>query len=126
VFTLPKVEYGDGFLSCEEHSIQGLSRKPLEEALAGGWADLGISAIELRKKFTFLANQGIELLFRSRGLSEREMASGHRAWWFGTDLPDSRLSFGWGDLKGSRVLRGFSDKRKVTGTMGSQRPTGAD
>jgi hypothetical protein len=41
------------------------------------------------------------------------MANGRLAWWFGGDLPDTRLAFDWGGVKGSRVLRGASEKRKV-------------
>jgi hypothetical protein len=41
------------------------------------------------------------------------MANGRLAWWFGGDLPDTRLSFDWGVVKGSRVLRGAFEKRKV-------------
>ena len=41
------------------------------------------------------------------------MANGQLAWWFGGEKPDTRLTFRWGDIKGSRVLRGISEKRKV-------------
>jgi hypothetical protein len=111
--TLPKVPYADGVLSCEEHRFQGLSRASLSYVLGNGWPELGIPATEIRKVFSRLTHQGMDLLLKSRGLQPFEMASGHRAWWFGGDLPDTRLAFRWGDLKGSRVLRGASSKRKM-------------
>lgn len=111
--SLPRVPYGDGFLTCEEHGIQGASRSSLSLALGVGWPELGVSTAELRKMFARLANQGMEMLLKSRGLMSFEMASGQLAWWFGEELPDTRLPFRWGDLKGSRVLRGVSEKRRV-------------
>jgi hypothetical protein len=111
--SLPRVPYGDGFLTCEEHTIHGASRTSLNLALGIGWPTLGISNTELRKMFARLANQGMELFLKSRGLQSFEMANGQLAWWFGGELPDTRLPFRWGELKGSRVLRGASEKRKV-------------
>jgi hypothetical protein len=111
--TLPKVPYGDGFLTCEEHRFQGMSRASLNYTLGNGWPELGIPATEIRKVFARLAHQGMDLLLKSRGLRAFEMASGHQAWWFGGDLPDARLQFRWGELTGNRVLRGVSTKRKV-------------
>lgn len=111
--SLPKVPYGNGFLTCEEHRFHGVSRTSLSHALGYGWPELGIPATEIRKIFARLTHQGMDLLLKSRGLHCFEMASGHQAWWFGGDLPDTRLPFRWGELKGSRVLRGASTKRKV-------------
>lgn len=111
--SLPKVPYGDGFLTCEEHRFQGVSRASLDYTLGNGWPELGIPAVEIRKVFARLAHQGMDLLLKSRGLHCFEMANGKQAWWFGGDMPDSRLPFRWGELKGSRVLRGASTKRKV-------------
>jgi hypothetical protein len=50
---------------------------------------------------------------QSRGLHSFERANGQLAWWFGGELPDTRLAFDWGGVKGSRVLCGASEKRKV-------------
>jgi hypothetical protein len=111
--TFPRVPYGNGFLTCEEHRFQGISRTSLNYVLGNGWPELGIPATEIRKVFASLAHQGMDLLLKSRGLHSFEMASGHQAWWFAGDLPDSRLPFRWGELKGSRVLRGASTKRKM-------------
>lgn len=113
VLTLPRVECGDGFLTCEEHGIENASRTPLEGALDEGWPELGISTRDMRNKFTHLANQGMELLLKASGLRLHEMANKRGAWWFGDDLPDSRQSFRWTEIKGSRVLRGYSEKRKL-------------
>jgi hypothetical protein len=52
--TLPRVEYGDGFLSREDQQIKSASRALQENVLGDGWAELGISAIEMRKKFQLL------------------------------------------------------------------------
>lgn len=111
--TLPAVPYGDGFLTCEEHAIEGATKTLLGHALGVGWPELGILNTDLRKIFAQLANQGMELFLKSKGLQPFEMANGRLAWWFGGELPDTRLPFRWGDLKGSRVLRGASEKRKV-------------
>ena len=111
--SLPQVPYGDGVLTCEEHAISGASTTSLNLALGVGWPELGISTTELRKMFSRLANQGMELFLKSRSLQSFEMASGRLAWTFGGELPNTRLPFSWGDVKGSRVLRGTSEKRKV-------------
>lgn len=111
--SLPKVAYGDGFLTCEEHAIRGASRRSLNQALGMGWPELGISNSEFRKIFARLANQGMDLFLKSKAVRPYEMANGQHAWWFGGELPNSRLAFRWGDLKGSRILRGQSEKRKV-------------
>ena len=111
--SLPCVKYGDGFLTCEEHGIENISRTSLEGALKDGWPELGISILDIRNKFADLANQGMALLLKARGLKSYEMANKRVAWWFGDDLPDSRQSFRWSEVKGSRVLRGYSEKRKL-------------
>ena len=113
VLSLPSVEYGDGFLTCEERGIENASRTLLERALEDGWPELAISTQDMRNKFTHLANQGMELLLKARGLKLHEMANKRAAWWFGNDLPDSRQSFRWAETKGSRVLRGYSEKQKL-------------
>ncbi len=109
----PRVPYGDGFVTCEEHPIPSASKALLSDVLGVGWPELGIANIEMRKIFTRLANEGMELFLKSRGLHSFEMANGQLAWWFGGDTPDTRLAFNWGGVKGSRVLRGASEKRKV-------------
>jgi hypothetical protein len=111
--SLPHVPYGDGFLTCEEHGIQGATMASLSLALGVGWPEIGISNTEMRKMFARLANQGMEMLLKSRGLMSFEMATSRLAWWFGDELPETRLQFRWGEIKGSRVLRGVSEKRKV-------------
>jgi len=113
VLSSPRVPYGDGFLTCAEHPIPGASKTLLSDALSVGWPELGISNTEMRKLFTRLANGGMDHLLKSRGLQSFEMANGQLAWWFGSDLPDTRLTFDWGGVKGSRVLRGASEKRHV-------------
>jgi hypothetical protein len=126
VLSSPNIPYGEGFLTCEEHPISGASKTLLSDALSVGWPELGISNTEMRKMFTRLANGGMELFLESRGLQSFEMANGQLAWWFGGDLPDTRLTFDWGGVKGSRVLRGASEKRKVQWHFGvtSQYRTG--
>ncbi|HEY1215048.1 MAG TPA: toll/interleukin-1 receptor domain-containing protein [Bryobacteraceae bacterium] len=111
--TLPNIEYLEGFLTCEEHRIENASQIVLEAALESGWAELGISTQDMRNRFTHLANQGMELLLKSRGLNAYELASGKTVWWFGNEFPDSRQSFTWSNIKGSRVLKGHSLKRKL-------------
>ena len=111
--SLPRVPHGDGFLTCEEHAIRSARKTSLNLALGIGWPELGISNGELRKLFSRLANQGMELFLKSRGLQVFEMASGQLAWWFGGELPNGRLPFRWGEVKGSRVLRGASEKRQM-------------
>jgi hypothetical protein len=111
--SFPSVEYGAGFLTCEEHGIESASKTLLDGALEDGWPELGISSHDLRNRFTHLASQGMELLLKARGLRLHEIANRRAVWWFGNDLPDSRQSFRWADTKGSRVLRGYSEKRKL-------------
>jgi len=110
---LPHVPYGDGFVTCEDHPIQGRTKALLSDALSVGWPELGIANTEMRKIFSRLANEGMEAFLRSRGLHSFEMANGQLAWCFGGDSSDTRIAFDWGGVKGSRVLRGTSDKRKV-------------
>jgi hypothetical protein len=65
----------------------------------------------MRKMFARLANAGTELFLKSRGLHSFEMANGQLAWWFGGDLPDTRLAFDWGGVKGSRRSARLSPRR---------------
>lgn len=116
--SLPRVEYGDGFLTCEEHGIENASRTLLEGALEDGWPELGISTQDMRNKFAHLANQGMELLLKASGLRLHEMTNRRGVWWFGNNLPDSRQSFRWAETKGSRVLRGYSEKRRLNWHFG--------
>lgn len=109
----PHVPYADGFVTCAEHPIPGASKALLSEVLSNGWPELGIANTEMRKMFTRLANEGMEAFLKSRGLHSFEMANGQRAWWFGGSTPDTRIAFDWSGVKGSRVLRGSSEKRKV-------------
>jgi hypothetical protein len=111
--SLPKVEYGEGFLTCEENAIENASRTSLEGALENGWPELAISTQDMRNRFTDIANQGMGMLLKTQGLKLHEMANKRVAWWYGNDLSDSRQAFQWGDTKGSRVLRGYSEKRKL-------------
>jgi hypothetical protein len=116
--SFPNVPYGEGVLTCEQHPIAGASKTLLSDALGVGWPELGISNTEMRKMFTRLANGGMESFLKSKGLHFFEMANGQLAWWFGGDLPDTRLTFDWGGVEGSRVLRGASEKRKVQWHLG--------
>jgi hypothetical protein len=122
----PQVPYGDGFVTCEKLPIQGASKALLSDALDVGWPELGIANTEMRKIFTRLANEGMEAFLKSRGLHPFEMANGQLAWWFGGHAPDTRIAFKWGEVKGSRVLRGTSEKRKMQWHFGitSQYRTG--
>lgn len=70
----PHAPYGDGFVTCEEHSIKGASKALLSDALSVGWPELGIESTEMRKMFTRLANEGMEAFLKSRGLRSSEMA----------------------------------------------------
>lgn len=110
--SLPSVPYGDGYITCEEHNVPSRN-KSLNLALGIGWPELGVAAGEMRRMFSSLANQGMELFLRSCGLTSYEMAGGRLAWCFTGESMTGRLPFVWGDLKGSRVLRGFSERRKL-------------
>lgn len=109
----PKIPFRDGFFSCEEHALETTRSKCLCDALESGWSDMATSADDMRKIFANIANQGLDLFFRAKGFSLYEMANGRKAWWFGASLPDSRISFQWKNVHGSRQLRGYSKKRKV-------------
>lgn len=124
----PHVPYGDGFVTCEEHPIKGASKALLSDALSVGWPELGIANTEMRKMFTRLANEGMEAFLKSRGLHSFEMANGQLAWWFGGHAPDTRIAFDWSGVRGSRVLRGISEKRNVQWHFGvtSQYRSGLD
>ncbi len=111
--TFPNVPFRDGLLSCEEHSIEGAISKDLDDALESGWTKLQIPVKDFRSMFANLANQALDAHLDAKGLRLYEMANGRKAWWFGANLPDARLSFLWQNAKGSRQLRGHSTKRKV-------------
>ena len=66
-------------------SHSGCKRGPKSDVLSVGWPELGIANIEMRKIFTRLATEGMELFLKSRGLHSFEMANGQLAWWFGGD-----------------------------------------
>ena len=91
----------DALRTSHRRCKQGFTERCPQRMLAGaGWPELGISNPEMRKMFTRLANAGTELFLKSRGLYSFEMANGQLAWRFGGDLPDRRLAFDWGGVKG--------------------------
>jgi hypothetical protein len=109
----PSVPFGDGFLTCEDHHVESARSCLLSDALDTGWTEIGITFVDMRRRFADLVNQSLELYFASKGLRPYEMANGHNAWWFGHDLSDTRIPFKWQEDKGSRQLRGVSEKRKI-------------
>jgi len=111
--TFAKAPFRDGFFTCEEHPIQSGVSKPLDDALESDWTELLVSYFEMRRIFADLANKALDAFFEAKGLHLYEMASGRKAWWCGVAVPDSRISFQWRDYRGSRQLRGHSEKRKV-------------
>jgi hypothetical protein len=108
-----KVAFGDGFFTCEDHHIEAARNRLLSDALDSGWSEMGIPFGDMRRIFAELVNQTLELFLKASGLRPHEMANGHKAWWFGAGLPDTRIPFQWQAQKGSRQLRGFSTKRKM-------------
>ena len=65
--SFPHVALGDGFLSCEDHQIESISRL-LSEVLDTGWPEIGIPVADMRRKFADWVNQALESFLRCRPL----------------------------------------------------------
>ena len=121
LLSLPKVEYGDGFLTCEEHAIQNVSRTSLEGALESGWPELGISIQDMRKRFTDIANQGMGMLLKTLGLKLHEMANKRAAWWSGRTTCRIRASHFNGAIPKGAASRCTPRSESSTGSSASVR-----
>lgn len=111
--TSPAVAFREGWITAEDHHLEPPVSSDVSESLDAGWRELEIPYEQYRRIMTDLVNQAIDLYLESKGLREYEMAKRHKAWWFGADLPSTRIGFAWSQDKGSRQLQGISAKRKV-------------
>ena len=122
---LPAVPYGSGFLSFGTFDAMQDAMDPnypflaqgerlTKEFLRAGWRGVGIEAPVARRNFADLSRQAADGFFRSRGLHAYSMSEAKQAWFGKADvIPGSRIGFKWGDLSGSRQVRGYSTKREL-------------
>lgn len=127
---LPLVAFRRGFLSFARlHDLQDhfsgslplelTAERHLDGFLESGWSKLGIERREARNHFSDLARQGLEKLFRERGLREYAMSGWHTAWWPMIDVaPTTKIPFRWGDIAGLRQIQGASAKRRMNWHFG--------
>ena len=109
----PSVSFKDGILTCDDVYRQEPEQISTNDFLQSGWPKLGIRTDDARKLFTNLANQAIDRVLQSKGLTPYAMANKQICWWLGEGVPDGRIAFKWEKWKGSRQLQGFSSKRNV-------------
>jgi hypothetical protein len=109
----PRVEYGESLLSVQSAGARDQLSIATEEFLQNGWPRLGIGLDEGRRLFTALANQALGQLFELKSLASFPMANRQLSWWLPKGVQDSRVSFRWAGIAGSRQLQGFSARRKV-------------
>lgn len=104
---------GEGLLG-QEIPARTIDDTKTESFLDHGWEKLGIAWHEAQTIFSDLANQALEMMFHSKGLSFSEGSSGRR-WWYGNvkTVPLSQIAFAWQHQKGRRQIVGKSDKRAV-------------
>ena len=109
----PRVNYGDGILTCVEETASGRSSRLTKDLLRSGWPSLGLSLEDARRRFTDIANQAFAEIFKVKGLSGHEMSNRQFAWWVNTACPQGKVSFQWPQCEGSRQIQGISTKRNI-------------
>lgn len=126
----PLVPFRRGFLTfahyhdLQEHFGGGLLLKLEGERsthwfLEEGWEKLGIARWDARNKFSDLARQAFEALFKSKGLMGYQLSGWQQAWWPPIDVaPTTKVAFRWGDLAGLRQIQGHSSKRQMNWHFG--------
>ena len=126
----PVVPFRRGFLTfaryhdLQEHFGTNLPLKLEGERathwfLEEGWAKLDIARWDARNKFSDLARQALEGLFRARGLKGYDLSGWQQAWWAPVDVaPTTKVAFRWGDIAGLRQIQGVSTKRQMNWHFG--------
>ena len=126
----PVVPFRRGFLTfaryhdLQEHFGAHLPLKLESERtthwfLEEGWPKLDIARWDARNKFSDLARQALESLFRSRGLKGYQLSGWQQAWWAPVDVaPTTKVAFRWDDIAGLRQIQGVSAKRQMNWHFG--------
>lgn len=89
-----------------------------EGFLEEGWAKLDIARWDARNKFSDLARQALEALFRAKGLKGYQLSGWQQAWWPPLDGAPMKVAFRWGDIAGLRQIQGVSAKRQMNWHFG--------
>jgi hemin uptake protein HemP len=120
--TVPHARFKTGFIAFankpEQHlALPSPSRSlkcPTTQFLKEGWSSIGLDWYAASNIFSDLTNQAIERDLVLKNLQRHLLSSKRSAWWGGIDhLPKERLGFKWKDVKGSRQIQGYSDKRAM-------------
>lgn len=91
-----------------------VAEKNVDAFLQDGWLKQGIKRGDARNRFSDLSRQALEQFFRARGLREYALSGWQTAWWPPSNVaPQSRVSFRWGNIDGSRQIQGLSAKRRM-------------
>lgn len=126
----PLVPFRRGFLTFARfHDLQDHfgahlplkleTERRTEGFLEDGWRTLDIARWDARNKFSDLARQALESLFRSKGLKSYQMSGWQQAWWPPADVaPTTKVAFRWGDISGLRQIQGVSAKRQMNWHFG--------
>lgn len=126
----PLVPYRRGFLSVAPlHDLQDhfsaslplavVAERRTNDFLETGWKRQGVELWDARNKFSDLARQGLERVFRERGLKAYPVSDRQSAWWAPVDVaPTNKVSFRWNDVAGLRQIQGVSVKRKINWHFG--------
>lgn len=121
----PIVPFRSGFLSftslaeLQDHfgpslPMKIVAEKNVDAFLQDGWLKQGIKRGDARNRFSDLSRQALEQFFRARGLREYALSGWQTAWWPPSNVaPQSRVSFRWGNIDGSRQIQGLSAKRRM-------------
>lgn len=126
----PLVPFRRGFLTFARfHDLQDHfgahlplkleAERSTEGFVEDGWTKFDIARWDARNKFSDLARQALEGLFRSKGLKGYQMSGWQQAWWPPVDVaPTTKVAFRWGDIAGLRQIQGVSAKRQMNWHFG--------
>jgi len=109
----PRLQYGDGVLTCVQQAIVGRESRRTSDFVKSGWPSLEIDTEDARRRFAEIANQALARVLESKNLKSHEMGSRQIAWWVTSAGPQGRISFKWPEFSGSRQIQGISAKRNI-------------
>lgn len=120
--TVPAVRFRDGFLTFASNATQHLAlpspmrslKYSTRQLISEGWPDEGLRWYDATNIFSDLAHQSLERLLTQKQLHPHLLSAKRRAWWAPDEItPAEKVKFQWGDIRGSRQIRGYSEKRRV-------------
>jgi len=110
----PKVEYREGALTCVKQADPERLASRTADLLRNGWPAIELDKEDARRRFADIANQALANLLKTKNLGNHQMGNRQFAWWVTSNGgPQAKVAFDWPECRGSRLIQGISNKRKV-------------